>query len=69
MNMNWLIVAGVVVMVLGLIATLMIGLSKSNKEENPVYFRHTGRKWIRLSGIYVVSLVIAAIIFIILLNK
>ena len=69
MNTTWLLAAVVIVMVSGLIGTLMIGLSKSNKEENPDYFRHTGRKCIRLSGIYVVGIVVVVIIFIALLNR
>ncbi|OXM17141.1 hypothetical protein [Paenibacillus herberti] len=50
------------VMLAGTAATIMIGQSKSNKEANTGYSEHSGKKWARLSWIYVVSVVLIAII-------
>ncbi|MBB6730409.1 hypothetical protein [Cohnella zeiphila] len=67
--MTWLIVAVVVVMAAGLVATLMIGQSKSNKEENAGYMQNTGKKWGRLGGIYLLVIVVVVICLIALLNQ
>jgi formate hydrogenlyase subunit 3/multisubunit Na+/H+ antiporter MnhD subunit len=69
MGMVWLLLLVVIVMLSGLIATFIIGQSKSNREENPNYDQNTGRKWIRLSGIYIISIVLVAILLIIFLNR
>ncbi|ALS29931.1 hypothetical protein ABEV74_04185 [Paenibacillus cisolokensis] len=66
--MEWLMAAVAIVMIAGLIATVAIAQSKSNKEENPGYFQHTEKKWLRLSGIYVVGIIAVAVILIVVLN-
>ncbi|PRX72602.1 hypothetical protein B0G52_105155 [Cohnella sp. SGD-V74] len=67
MSMEWLLAIVVVVMVAGLAATLIIGQSKSNRESDPRYTQNTGKKWLRLGGIYVVG-IIAVIVIVIALN-
>jgi ABC-type Fe3+ transport system permease subunit len=63
-----LIILVVLVMVSGLIATLIIGRSQSNKEENPRYSQQTGRKWLRLGGLYVVGIV-AVVVILVVVNR
>lgn len=67
--MEWLMVAVVIVMLAGLISTWMIGQSKSNQEENADYFRNTGKKWFRLSGIYILCIVVVVIVLIMLISQ
>lgn len=55
-----------IVMAVALVATLMVGFSKSNREENPEYTRRTGRNWAKLSALYVVCVIAVALVFIIL---
>jgi len=62
--MFWLFVMAVIVMAVGFVATMMIGESKGNKESDPNYFKHTGKKWGRLTGIYVVCILVLAVIMI-----
>jgi peptidoglycan biosynthesis protein MviN/MurJ (putative lipid II flippase) len=55
------------VMGIGAISTIAIGLSKSNREGNPGYFKKTGRKWTRLTLLYVIcfgAAVIALLVYI-----
>ncbi|TBL74515.1 hypothetical protein [Paenibacillus thalictri] len=66
--MVWLMALVVVVMVAGLVVTVMIGQSKSNKEENPAYFQNTGKKWLRLGWIYVVGIALAVVLSVGILN-
>ncbi|WP_136605254.1 hypothetical protein [Paenibacillus dokdonensis] len=63
--MLWLMVLAVIVMIVGFIATMMIGESKENKKENSNYFKFTGKKWMHLSWIYVLCTVMLAIIMIV----
>ncbi|MWV42821.1 hypothetical protein GRF59_04200 [Paenibacillus sp. HJL G12] len=60
-----LLIMAIIVMAAGFVATMMIGQSKSNKKADPKYFQHTGKKWMRLSGIYIACIVILAIITIV----
>lgn len=62
--MMWLSVIVVIVMAAGLVATVVIGQSKSNKEENPQYSEQTGRKWLRLGVMYLLGILIVAILLI-----
>lgn len=64
-----LIVTSVIVMAIGFVATVVIGQSKSNKEENPSYFHYTEKKWLRLGGIYVVSIVLVVIVMVVILSR
>ncbi|MFB9278416.1 hypothetical protein [Cohnella cellulosilytica] len=65
--MEWLMGIVIVVMVAGLVATLIIGQSKSNKDTDPRYTQNTGKKWLRLGGIYVLGIV-AVVIIVMALN-
>ncbi|WP_163874315.1 hypothetical protein [Paenibacillus favisporus] len=67
-SMVWLMVFAVIVLIWGLFATMRIGQSQSNKEQNPQYFQDTGKKWFRLLGFYVISIVAAAIMIVILIK-
>ncbi|MBB3126797.1 heme/copper-type cytochrome/quinol oxidase subunit 2 [Paenibacillus rhizosphaerae] len=67
-SMVWLMVLAVIVLIWGLFATMRIGQSPSNKEQNPQYFQDTGKKWLRLLGFYGISIVAAAIIIVILIK-
>lgn len=62
--MNWLLALVFVVMAIALVATLMVGFSKSNQEENPEYMKRTGRNWAKLGAIYAVCIVVVALIFV-----
>lgn len=55
-----------IVMLTGLVATIMIGRSQSNKEENHRYSQQTGRNWLRLGGIYVVGVLAVAVIWLVI---
>ncbi|MBN2984396.1 MULTISPECIES: hypothetical protein [Cohnella] len=65
--MGWLLAAGVAIIAIGLAATIVIGQSKSNREEDPRYFQQTGRKWLRLGGIYILG-IIAVVVLLMLWN-
>ncbi|BFH63070.1 MULTISPECIES: hypothetical protein [Paenibacillus] len=60
-----LLILAIGVLVVGLVATIMIGESKSNKKTDPTYFKSTGKNWARLSGIYVGCIVVLAVIMIV----
>ncbi|MDU4694677.1 MULTISPECIES: hypothetical protein [Paenibacillus] len=65
--MVWLIVIIVLILAFGLIATIRIGQSQSNREENPRYTQQTGRNWLRLGVMYaigVLAVVLVLILFI-----
>ncbi|MED5017973.1 hypothetical protein P9847_11740 [Paenibacillus chibensis] len=66
--MTGLLILAVVVMVAGFVATMMIGESKSNKKADPNYFKFTGKKWARLSGIYIACIILLAVIMIVIWN-
>lgn len=67
--MLWLLGLVILVMVAGFAATIMIGNSKSNHEENNGYFNRTGAKMAKLTGIYIVCIVVVLTIFIVLLTR
>lgn len=65
--MVWLILVIILILAFGLIATIRIGQSQSNREENPRYTQQTGRNWLRLGVMYaigVLAVVLALILFI-----
>lgn len=68
MNTAWMLAIVAIVMLAGLVATMAIGTSKSNQEENPAYFKHTGRKLARLSVMYVAVVLLAIVVFVIALR-
>lgn len=45
-----------IILLVGLIATIMIGFSNKNREGDQTYFQKTGTKWVRLTALYVVSI-------------
>ena len=67
--MNWLLGLVILVMGVGFVATIMIGNSKSNYDENNGYFNRTGAKMAKLTGIYIVCIVVVLAIFIVLLTR
>ncbi|WP_026297531.1 hypothetical protein [Paenibacillus daejeonensis] len=56
--MQWLHITAIVLVVLGAVATIIIGQSNSNKQTDSRYMKNTGRKWLRLSAIYVASVLV-----------
>ena len=58
MNMTLYYVIFSVILVVGLLATLMIGFSRKNREGDQSYFQGTGVKWVRLSALYVISITV-----------
>ncbi|MFC4600768.1 hypothetical protein [Cohnella hongkongensis] len=66
--MEWLMAIVIIVMLSGLIATWIIGQSKSNREADPRYSQNTGKKWLRLGGIYVVG-ILAVVVIVMTLNN
>ncbi|MFD0673312.1 hypothetical protein [Cohnella sp. GCM10027633] len=55
MDVTVLLVIVLVVMLAGFVATMMVGKSKRNQEENPGYMKKTGMKWLRLGLLYVAA--------------
>lgn len=67
MGMAWLILAIILILAFALVATIWIGQSQSNREENPRYSQQTGRNWLRLGGMYaigVLAVVLVLVLFI-----
>jgi Na+-transporting methylmalonyl-CoA/oxaloacetate decarboxylase gamma subunit len=69
MSMGWLMSGVVFVMLSGLIATIMVGQSKSNRQEDPTYYKNTGKKWLRLGWIYIIGMAIVVILLAIFVNE
>ncbi|RKP53918.1 hypothetical protein D7Z26_11015 [Cohnella endophytica] len=67
--MYWQLAVVVLVIGAGVIATFLIGHSKSNREENNGYFARTGMKLARLSGFYAVCVILMIVLFLLLLNR
>ena len=53
----------IVVMAAALIATLIVGFSRSNKEGDTAYMNNWGKKWWRLGSIYLLTVVVVVAIF------
>lgn len=65
--MAWLSIAIILILAFALIATIRIGQSPSNREENSRYTQQTGRNWLRLGVMYaigVAAVVLVLVIFI-----
>ncbi|RJX41731.1 hypothetical protein D3P09_07230 [Paenibacillus pinisoli] len=62
--MEWLYLIIILVMAAGLISTILVGRSASNKVEDPRYSQQTGRKWLRLGIIYIAGIIIVAALLI-----
>lgn len=63
MDVTTMLIVVFVVMLVGFVATIMVGKSKSNQAENPGYMQKTGSNWLRLTLIYVVAIVAVAVIY------
>lgn len=62
MGMVWLSIVIILILAFGLIATLRIGQSQSNREENPRYAQQTGRNWLRLGVMYAIGVVAVVLV-------
>ncbi|MGP0583413.1 hypothetical protein [Paenibacillus timonensis] len=60
--MAWLILVIILILAFALIATVRIGQSQSNREENPRYTQQTGRNWLRLGVMYAVGVLAVVLI-------
>lgn len=58
MSQSAMIIAVIVIMLIGTVLTIMVGLSKENKEGNPAYDRNSVPNWIRLSLLYVLGTIV-----------
>jgi NADH:ubiquinone oxidoreductase subunit 3 (subunit A) len=68
MDVTVLLVIVFVVMLVGFVATIMVGKSKSNQEENSQYMQKTGTKWLRLTWLYIVTILAIVLIFVALVK-
>ncbi|MFC5531142.1 hypothetical protein [Cohnella yongneupensis] len=64
MDVTIMLIIVFVVMLIGFVATVMVGKSKSNQEENPRYMQKTGTKLLRLTLLYVVTIIVIVLIFV-----
>lgn len=51
----------IIILIVGGLATLMIGLSKKNNENNPDYFKNTKRIFTGLSLYYIITILLGVI--------
>lgn len=49
------------VALVGLVATILVGLSRENREGNPQYDRNSKPNWLRLTAIYGVTTILALV--------
>ncbi|NEW06362.1 hypothetical protein GK047_10085 [Paenibacillus sp. SYP-B3998] len=47
-----------IILLIGLGGTLWIGFSRRNREGDQTYFQKTGVKWLRLTSLYVIAIVL-----------
>ncbi|MEI7026780.1 hypothetical protein [Paenibacillus sp. y28] len=57
-----------VIMLIALVATIMVGVSKKNREGNPRYDQKTKANWSRLSWIYLIITIACVIALIVYIN-
>ncbi|EOS56146.1 hypothetical protein [Paenibacillus barengoltzii] len=62
--MMWLILIIVLILAFGLIATIRIGQSQSNREENSRYTQQTGQNWLRLGVMYAIGVLAVVLVLI-----
>jgi uncharacterized membrane protein YjgN (DUF898 family) len=60
----WLILIIVLILAFGLIATIRIGQSQSNREENSRYTQQTGQNWLRLGVMYAIGVLAVVLVLI-----
>ena len=68
MNVTAMLIVVFAVMVVALVATFMVGLSKGNQQEDPGYMQKTGAKWLRLMLLYAVATIAIVAVFIALVR-
>ncbi|MDF2962617.1 MAG: hypothetical protein K0S39_4352 [Paenibacillus sp.] len=56
-------------MVIALVSTILVGISKKNKEGNPKYDSKTKGNWSRLSWIYIVVIIMGYVAFIVYITQ
>lgn len=54
-DLTLMLVISVILILIAGVATVMIGMSKRNKEENPEYMQKSKAKLIRLTILYVIA--------------
>jgi hypothetical protein len=60
-----------VLMGIGVLGTILVGASRTNREGNPTYFSNTNAKWTRLTLFYIIcfgAAVLALIAYIVMHN-
>lgn len=62
--MMWSILIIVLILAFGLIATIRIGQSQSNREENSRYTQQTGQNWLRLGVMYAIGVLAVVLVLI-----
>ncbi|MBB6669777.1 hypothetical protein [Cohnella nanjingensis] len=68
MDTNIGIALVVIVMIAALAGTILVGFSRKNQEENPDYANRPVRNWTKLSAYYLVTIIVLAILFLLLMN-
>ncbi|NOU91723.1 hypothetical protein GC093_00520 [Paenibacillus sp. LMG 31456] len=57
------------IMFIALVSTILVGVSKTNKEGNPNYDSKTRSNWSRLSWIYIIVIFLGYVAFIVYITK
>ncbi|MCR8630019.1 MULTISPECIES: hypothetical protein [Paenibacillus] len=57
------------IMFIALVSTILVGISKTNKEGNPNYDSKTKSNWSRLSWIYIIVIVLGYVAFIVYITR
>lgn len=68
LDVTVLLIIVLVVMLVGFIATMLVGKSKRNQEEDPGYMQKTGAKWLRLSLLYIAAIVVIVLVFVLAID-
>jgi heme/copper-type cytochrome/quinol oxidase subunit 2 len=64
MDVTSMLILVFAVMLIALIATIMVGKSQANQDENSQYMQRTGAKWLRIGLLYVATIIVIVLIFI-----
>jgi heme/copper-type cytochrome/quinol oxidase subunit 2 len=57
------------IMLIALISTILVGISKKNKEGDPTYDSKTKGNWSRLSWIYIIVIALGYVALVVYLTK
>ncbi|MCC3374944.1 hypothetical protein [Cohnella sp. REN36] len=68
MNTDISIALVIIVMVAAFVGTILVGVSRKNREENPEYANRPVRNWTKLSAYYLVAIIVLVILFLLLMN-